>query len=172
MSEAALESLRELGMVMDDMPAAKPASAAPIKEEEFSPPVEGNIFVDEFLNVYNSKMKNKLAKILSILKESLADDSDISNYFNSLYRDLHVLKGAAQVGDLAQTEGFISEWEKVIEKILSQKNNEIKAWGAAGIPELEKGLNHLWSMRESIDKYKSETKLPPSAELLSIIKTL
>jgi hypothetical protein len=171
-SEAALESLRELGMVMDDMPAAKPTAPAPKIEEDLELPTEVNIFVEEFLNVYNSKMKNKLAKILSILKGSLTDDSDISNYINSLYRDIHILKGAAQVGDLAQTEGFISEWEKVIEKILSQKNNEIKVWGTVGIPELEKGLNHLWSMRESIDKYKTEANLPSSTDLLNIVKTL
>lgn len=171
MSEAALESLRELGMVMDDMPAAKPAAVAAPKEE-ITPPVEANIFVEEFLNIYNVKMKNKLAKVLSILKDSQSDESDISNYFNSLYRDIHVLKGAAQVGELTQTEGFIGEWERIIEKLLALKNNEIRQWCTAGLPELDKGLNHLWNMRESIDKCKTEAKLPPTTELLNTLKTL
>jgi hypothetical protein len=167
MSEAALESLRELGMVIDTPATAK---SAPVKTS--SEPVEANIFVEEFLNVYNNKMKNKLAKLLDILKQSEQDDSDISNYFNSLYRELHVLKGAAQVGDLKVTENFLAAWEKVIETLMTKKVPEIKSWCSAGLPALEEGLTHLWSMREAVANDKTEVNIQSIAELLDVVKSL
>jgi hypothetical protein len=162
-SEAALESLRELGMVFDEAPAVKTTTSVP---------VEANIFVEEFLNVFNGKMKSKLLKVFEILKQSEQDDSDISNYFNSLYRDLHILKGAAQVGDLTITESLLGEWEQVVGKILSMKNDAIKSWCVAGLPALENGLNQLWKMRESIDKDKSEVNVKPITELIAAIQAL
>ena len=164
MSEAALESLRELGMVMD----------APVqtKNDSKSAPVEASIFVEEFLNVFNSKLKNKLNKILEILRQSEHDDSDISNYFNSLYRDLHVLKGAAQVAELALIEGFLGEWEIVIEKILTLKNEQVKSWCKDGLPLLTDGITHLWKMRELVDRDKSEANIESVSELIAKIKSL
>lgn len=171
MSEAALESLRELGMVLGDT-APSSDSTSTLQQQDTTAPPEANIFVEEYLNVYNVKLKNKIAKIVEILKQSEHDDSDISNYFNSLYRDFHVLKGSAQVGELTQTEYFISEWENVIEKIMSKSIPEMKAWCSVGLPALEKGLVHLWKMREAVDKDKTEANIKPAPELLDIIKTL
>jgi hypothetical protein len=162
-NEAALESLRELGMAFDEAPSPKSNSTVA---------VEANIFVEEFLNVFNPKMKNKLGKLMDMLKSSELDDSDISNYFNSLYRDFHVLKGAAQVGELTITEAYVSAWEDVIAKILSKKNDEIKVWCKAGLPELENGISQLWKMRESIDKDKNEVNIKPMPELLASICNL
>ncbi len=163
MSEAALESLRELGMVMDT-----PVQSAEIA---ISAPVEASIFVEEFLNVYNTKMKNKLNKILEILRQSENDDSDISNYFNSLYRDLHVLKGAAQVAELSLIEGFVGEWEIVIEKILTMKNEQVKSWCKDGLPFLTEGISHLWKMRELVDRDKNEANIESVSNVVAKIKS-
>ena len=178
-SDAALESMRELGLDTGGMSSNDKALNTTESISENTQPAEENIFVDEYLGVFNNKMKNKLAKLVEILKKSAQDDSDIANYFNSLYRDLHVLRGAAQAGELAITENFLGEWEAVIERNVTKNSEVIRKWCGNGLPALEQGLAHLWQLREIIAKDKSETKFNSMKELmlnhsayLSIIKTL
>lgn len=166
-SDAALESLRELGMGLEAPVAAAPAAKAVVAEEE-EEAAEANIFVDEYISTFNNKMKNKLNKLIEILKQSMQDDSDIANYLNSLYRDLHVLRGAAQAAELNLTENFLGLWESVVEHNMTKSSDVIKKWGVAGLPALEKGLLHLWNLREIVSKSKSESKITKMQDTMAL----
>jgi len=162
-NDAALESLRELGILYEDV---KSTSAVINKAEDYVA-TESNVFVDEFLNVFNSKMKNKFTKVVEMIHKESSADTAISNYFSSLYRDLHIIRGAAQVAELAFLESFLAEWEKVIESKLTEKDDKIREWCQSGVPALEKGLEHLWQMREIISKDKSEVNFKKHSDLVS-----
>lgn len=129
------------------------------KEIQTSPSEEksANIFVDEFINTYNEKMNNKLIKLIKILYHSTLDESDISNYYNSLYRELFVLKGSALLAELNFSAKLLDECAALIESKLTVTNNDqLKTWSVAAIPVFEESLTFLWELRGVISQAKSE----------------
>ena len=152
-SQAALDSLRELGITAD-FPVATPAQV-----------VSTNIFIEEFLGTYSEKMFNKQKKLMEILNQSLKDESDISNYFNSLYRDLLLLKGAAFLADLNIMASFINDCCEMLEGKLMKSSEQLKEWGVISIPNIEKCIIFLWEIRESVAQNQSDEGMKTSPEL-------
>jgi hypothetical protein len=162
-SEAALESMRELGLSVEDF-------------NEVSPQNETNIFVLEYLNIFKEKMHNKLGKILEILQQSVKDESDISNYLNSLYRDLFILKNAAKLAGLPYTENLLEKWSAIIESKMLLKNDKLIPWVGVIIPKLSESIDLLWNFRNLISRDKHEEEINNTPAFLesysSIINSL
>lgn len=144
-SAAALESLKELGITIDE-----PATNVTISNQEAKP------FVDQYLDLFSEKFKKKLLKLTEILEKEINTDSDISNYLNSLYRDLHLLKGAIALSELLSQEKLITAWENKIEIYLSKSNDEIRIWCKQNIENLNRSINLLWDARTSIEINKTD----------------
>lgn len=147
-SDAALESLKELGMSLDVAPSG--VNAQNFKEKPF---------IDQFKDVFSDKQKNKLLKLVEILSNELNGSSDISNYFNSLYKDLHLLKGAVALSELYVVEEVIKHWEDKIEKTLTRPNDEIRSWCKLYLPQVVKLINLLWYSRDKILYSKTDEVL-------------
>jgi len=152
-SQAALDSLRELGMA-EDLSVVMPTKV-----------VTTNIFIEEFLRKYSEKMFNKQKKLMEILNQSLMDESDISNYFNSLYRDLLFLKGAAFMADLNVMASFINDFCELLEGKLMKSSEQLKEWGVISVPNIEKCIVFLWEIRESVAQNQSDEGVKTSPEL-------
>jgi hypothetical protein len=184
-SQAALDSLRELGMT-EDLPASAPAVNKVVEVEisqaaldslrelgitedlpiaALTKVVTNNILIEEFLGKYSEKMFNKQKKILEILNQSLKDESDISNYFNSLYGDLLFLKGAAFMADLNTMASFINNCCEMLEGKLMQSSEQLKEWGVNSIHSMEKIILFLWEIRGSVAQNQSDECIKVNPEL-------
>ncbi|MDD4976443.1 MAG: hypothetical protein PHY93_18945 [Bacteriovorax sp.] len=157
-SDAALESLRELGL-SDEEFTTEAFKEVISGNNEIVCDKPGNIFVDEFLNVYNEKMNKKLIKLMSILDQSTRDESDISNYLNSLFRDLFILKGAALLADLHISSSIFDEWSRLVEKKLSIPSAHLKEWCLIALPSLEESIIFLWEVRGGVLRNKCEPNI-------------
>jgi hypothetical protein len=161
MSEAALESLRELGFDIDG-----PATNVTVASFEPKP------FVDQYLDLFSEKFKKKLLKLIEIIEKEVTTDSDISNYFNSLYRDLHLLKGAVVLSELTSQERFLNAWENKIENLLSKNNDEIRSWCKSHLNILVQSVNLLWDARLQIVVHKSDIVIENDERFMSDIEDL
>ena len=171
MSDAALESLRELGFAVESIEVAKPA---PVKE--VVPEVKGDpsliIFIDEYLNLYNEKMDKKLNALYGMIEKSFKEETDTANYLNSIYRDFHLLKGSASAAKLQSAVEIIHQWELIFEKALTYSPDSLKHWSQKAMPAMKSSLAYLWKMREVIFVDKSEYKYQNSADLIDSHLTL
>lgn len=140
MNSAALESLKELGMTLDQK------AESPNVLHNFSP----KQFVDQYVDLFTEKYKNKIKKLIDILITEVEGSSDISNYFNSLYRDLHLLKGSIVLAELKSQEEIISIWEYQIERVLTKSNDEIRLWCKNSLDLLKITLDFLWKSKNKI----------------------
>jgi hypothetical protein len=155
-NEAALESLRELGIQID-----APAKIS-LKTVESEKP-----FIDQYLDLFSEKYKNKIIKLVTIITNEIEGTSDISNYYNSLYRDLHLLKGAITLSELQTQDELITNWENQIEVLLRKNNDEIRGWSKNYLPILLKSIDLLWYARGVIAVNKSDLALAEDGEFLS-----
>lgn len=160
-SAAALESLKELGIDING-----PATNVSVNHLTPKP------FIDQYLELFSEKFKKKLLKLIDILEKEAGSDSDISNYLNSLYRDLHLLKGAVVLSELNLQEKFISSWENKIEELLAKNNDEIRAWCKLKLNALVLSVNLLWEARQHIDQHKTDQLLESDERFLSDIEEL
>lgn len=161
MNAAALESLRELGFDID-----VPATNVAVNSIETKP------FIDQYLDLFSEKFKKKLLKLLEIIEKEVQTDSDISNYFNSLYRDLHLLKGAVVLSELTSQEKFLNAWEIKIESLLSKNNDEIRSWCKSQLSLLVQSVNLLWDARLQIEVHKTDAGIESSERFVSEIEDL
>jgi hypothetical protein len=147
LNSAALESLKELGMSLDASPTnvviATPA----------------NPFIAQYLDLFSDKYKNKLKKLISIIAKEVDGPSDISNYYNSLYRDLHLLKGTINLCEFKIQDELVSVWEREVEKTVTKPNDEIRSWCKLKLPLLDRSIDLLWYARGVIEKNQNEQNL-------------
>jgi uncharacterized protein involved in tolerance to divalent cations len=148
-SDAALESLRELGMSLDS------GLSAPEVKQNF----EVKPFIDQYSELFTEKYKNKLKKLIEILAKESNGTSDISNYYNSLYRDLHLLKGSITLSELHSQEEIISVWERQIEQVLTKSNDDIRKWCKSNLDLLSQTIDILWDARSKIIKDRTDQGL-------------
>ena len=149
-SDAALESMKELGLSIEEFLSHSKNIETTFVENESS------LLVDKFLNIFNEKMKNKFIKVFSFINQSIKDESNISNYFNTLYRDFHVMKEAALLAELTVTGSLIGEWEEIVEKKMSLDNDQLSGWTSDSLPLMNETINYLWEIRELISFEKNE----------------
>lgn len=152
-SAAALESLRELGGVPESELEALTKVTETLKEES---DVELEPSAMDYISIYDDKKNKKINKILDMIKGAAQTDNDIANYFNSLFRELHVVKGAAVLVDAKYSKKLIEIWELIIDKIFSMSNPELKAWFHSYEQCLKDTSSLLWEIREAVRSGKSE----------------
>jgi len=152
-SAAALESLKEMGGVPEDELAALEKVTETLASESESV-LEPSAL--DYISIYDEKKNQKINKILKMVKEAAEGDSDIANYFNSLFRELHVVKGAAVLVDAKYSKKLIEIWELIIDKIFTMSNPELKAWFFSYEDALVGTSKILWDIRESIKNGASE----------------
>lgn len=158
-SDAALESLRELGF--------DPSALGEISvRKEFAPKEE----VDHFLNVYNEKQKNKMLKLISIIEETMNKSEDVGNYINSLFRDLHLIKGAVFLSEVSALEGITTQWDESLERALSKGDGESCKWCSSHLKNFRFFLEQLWQIREKIASDKTDEGLDENFSALGDIQ--
>ncbi len=149
-NDAALESLRELGVDISQFSSNKvdPLSA-----------VEPRLEVNHFLNLFSEKQKNKMLKLIEILQDANRNSLELSNYFNSLFRDFHLLKGAASFSEITLLDPILNSLDVSIDNILLSGESGIKNWCEMKLPILKKILESLWNIRQSMERDKSDLGL-------------
>jgi len=157
-SEAALESLKELGM---DISSVKSEMKVPT-----------NPFIDQFLELFTEKFKNKILKLLQIMKKTVDDGADITNYINSLYRDVHLLKGSVMLAELKLIEEIVTLLDEKIEKQLSSDSTKLNQWFKVSYPQIENSIKLFWKYTENIAASKSEEQIGQSEEFLLLLSQL
>ncbi len=172
-SSAALESLKELGL-SDDGEIKKLESQVSVKksaELELDVPIISEntssfneTFLEQLLDTFDVNMHTRLKKIVSIIEDTAKADGDIANFFNSLYRDFHVLKGVARLCEAKNLENLIDKWEMKIEVLFNNSNEENKIWVHESLSDLSDTIELLWRFRESISESKSENLFLSSEE--------
>ena len=158
-SEAALESLRELGLSDEDFIVTSSSSEEMLGDKETS------VLVDDFLNVFSEKMHHKFLKLIGFLDQSSKDESNTANYFNTLYTDLYILKEAAGLTELSFSSNLLSAWGDLVEQRMMLENEQLKKWIRDVLPLLEKSFAYLWEMRVIISMNKNEDKIQNMPEL-------
>ncbi len=176
LSEAALESLRELGAISEE--EISNLTSEHCSETTTEPQVEAvsstnNVdsnefiiidkmaenFVDEYLNTFSEKMFNKLNKIAKFIKETADNNGDIANFFNSLYRDIHVVKVVAALVESKLSEKLLERWENIIEGIFTKSNDQLKEWVEVNLSLMRTSIEICWEIRSCIDENMSEKSL-------------
>lgn len=152
-SAAALESLRELGGVPESELDALTKVTESLKEESES---ELEPSALDYISIYDDKKNKKINKILEMIRSAADSDNDIANYFNSLFRELHVVKGAAVLVDAKYSKKLIEIWELIIDKIFTMSNPELKAWFHSYESCLKDTSSLLWEIREAVRNGNSE----------------
>lgn len=144
-SAAALESLKEI-----DANAAKGISVN-------NP--ESNAFVSDFLETFSEQLYNKLNKIITIIFKTADEEGDFSNFFNSLFRELHIIKGSARLANFSKIEKALDEWEESIEFFFKLPDNQKNSWLTENGDSLKKLVDLCWDIRNQIAEKKSEIEI-------------
>lgn len=146
---AALESLKELG-IEDDSLLAETATSEPQKQETAAKPVEMSIFANELVNSLDEKFFKKIEKISKIIGDAVDNQSDVNTYLNTLYKDFHIVKGAACLAEAKQMEEVLNKWEEVLESLFKFDEEQIRNWFNGHSNILQETLGLLGKMKENI----------------------
>jgi TusA-related sulfurtransferase len=180
-SSAALESLKELGLSADseisELESSIEVGDVELSKEKVSDETgpdqdkksedSGDLndaFLEQLLTTFDSHMLSRLKKIVSIIEDTAKADGDIANFFNSLYRDFHVIKGVARLSEAKNLETLIDKWEEVIEKLFSNSNEDNKKWVGNNLADLSEVIEFMWNIRESISSSRTESTFMNSPE--------
>lgn len=195
-SEAAMESLRELGITsLDGVPnndevevsnkneevEISQAALDSLEELGISPDqvysdeveVENDPFLEEFLEQITEAKISMLMKILTMTYDSYKQETDFRNILNSFYREIHIIRGAVRLGDLKLTEKYLASTEGLVETIIANSNDHVNGLFDQIYPVLKNWVEVLWELREAL-KEKSEVDLMANQEFktkfMSVLK--
>lgn len=160
-NDAALESLRELGIDTSSLAEAAPKISA--VEKAFKPKEE----INHFLNVFNDKQKNKMLKLVSIIEETQNKQENVSNYINSLFRDLHLIKGAVFLSEINAIEAVTAEWDESLESVLNKGEESESKWCQTHLKNFRLFLELLWQIREKMAADQTDEGLDNNFTALS-----
>jgi len=144
-SEAALESLREI-----DASAADNISVSDSKT---------NAFASDFLETFNEELYEKLNKIIKIIFKTAEEEGDFSNFFNSLFRELHIIKGSARLASFSKIEKALDEWEESIEFFFKLSDIQKATWLNDNGKNLKQLVELCWELRNQIASKNSENEI-------------
>ncbi|MDD0854203.1 hypothetical protein HBN50_13910 [Halobacteriovorax sp. GB3] len=158
-SAAALESLKEIGGVSSDILNELESSAGASTTESDnsssnSTEIEG--FVSQYLDTFTDKTYKKMSKVVGMIYSTAESGSDVANIMNSLYRELHITKGAACLADLKISEKLLDVTEELLEKLFKLPNNELIKWVKDNLTCLEDCIDILWDLRGAIHSAGNE----------------
>jgi hypothetical protein len=182
-NSAALESLRELGMLDEDALAELKndttgettalAQSEPAGELDGlnSGTVDSN-FVSELERSFSEKKYFKLKKIITIIEKSIDSDDDTNNYLNSLYLEFHNIKGIFSLVDSKICITLLDPFEEKMEKIFKLSKDDVKKWASSKLENIKPLADILWEVRNTIVENSSEGKLSTNNDFISNYKKL
>ncbi|WP_127716516.1 hypothetical protein [Halobacteriovorax sp. HLS] len=153
LSLAALESLREL----DPEAAGKLEIKYDEKEKVAQSP--NDTFVNEFAETFNEKMFRKMKKIVVVIFKTAKEDGDFSNFFNSLFREFHLVKGAARLAGFKLVEDVLDQWEDCLDSFFKLSDQDQKNWLNAYGEKINDLIDASWSIRESLVSGENESEI-------------
>jgi hypothetical protein len=150
-SSAALESLSEL-----DPDAAKKLSDSVIEKTPVSVSSPTDTFVEEFGNTLSENMYSKMKRIVDIIFKTAEEEGDFSNFFNSLFREVHIVKGAARLASFHHVEDVLEMFENSIDEFFKFSDDLKKEWLTKHGSKLNQVIEELWKVRNSLVESKAE----------------
>jgi hypothetical protein len=165
--------MRELGIDVSQFSSSASAESSVSAESAIAPssvPVRDDVV--HFLNLYNQKQKNKMIKLIDILQDTLEKSLDLSNYFNSLFRDVHLVNGAISFADINILAPIVNKWDMGIDEVLLKGEDEVKSWCEKNLSNLKIFLEELWSLRNKIEVDCSDLGIDESNINLLALKKL
>ncbi len=167
-SDAALDSLRELGIDVSELTsntvsASNDKNNKPDKAQATSA-LKPRLEVKHFLEVFNEKQKNKLIKLIEFCMNDLNKGVEIGNYFNSIFRDVHLLKGAVSFSEIQALEKPLTQIDELLDKKLAGGEANLSTFMKQHSSTLQDFVNSLWSLRLYIDQHTSDENLDQLTE--------
>lgn len=169
LSAAAIESLKELQGDSFDMSVLGEASNENneekvqeerdnLSEKEIIQDIANHKTQDEcdFAQVFNLKKYNKILKIKDMILKAAQNDGEVSNYLNSLYKEVHVVKGAAALDGVSKLSKMLDVWELIIDLLFKKDEKFLRPWAIKYITSLEETLDVSWKIREGLNGGLSE----------------
>ncbi len=159
-SAAALESLKEL-QGDDFNPEDFDLSQSESSEKSESEIVKDIEKIEtkekgELTQIYSLKKHKKILKIEKMIKKAVETDQNVSNYLNSLYRELYVIKGVASISNANKFCKLVDIWEIMIDLLFKREEEFVHKWAKEHISTLGTTMNVLWEIRERIDAGEEE----------------
>ncbi len=170
-NSAALESLRELtgSGAIDESVLSDLTPVDESKIESIEETGDSNIFNDEFVQTINKKFENKLVKEFKFIKEAYENNSDPTNMFNSLYRDILLVKGAASLASITSLVELFSAFENMIEGLLSRDHEDYTSNSSSFLNISDDLLNNILQVFNDIRSNNfNENKIN---EIINLIQT-
>ena len=110
----------------------------------------------DFAQVFNLKKYNKILKIKDMILKAAQNDGEVSNYLNSLYKEIHVVKGAAALDGVSKLSKILDVWELIIDLLFKKDETFLRPWANKYITSLEETLDVSWKIREGLNGNHSE----------------
>jgi hypothetical protein len=162
-SDAALDSLRELGIDVSELMGNSSAAATPTTTSSSMTSTASQISprpeVKHFLDVFNEKQKNKILKLIDFCLADIAKGTEIGNYFNSLFRDIHLVRGAVSFSEIESLEKPLSKLDDTLDKKLALGEANLSVFMKQHSQDLQKCIESLWHIRLYIDQHMSDQEL-------------
>lgn len=159
-SDAALDSLRELGIDVSEFTSGVTTNSNVSNQSQSAPSsLSPRLEVKHFLDVFNEKQKNKLLKLIEFCMNDLNKGIEIGNYFNSLFRDMHLLKGAVSFSEIQSLEKPLMQIDELLDKKLSSGEVNLSAFVKQHSTNLQKFVHTLWILRLYIDQNTTDENL-------------
>jgi hypothetical protein len=112
--------------------------------------------VGQYLTAFSEAEKNKLLKIIDMMKNAAATGDDVANVVNSLFRELHIIMGASNLAELQVTNGLIDIMDKIAASLFSIEKDALVNWVGENIHLLVESVEVIWLIRESLQINGSE----------------
>ena len=145
-SAAALESLKELqgdNFNLEDFEISQ--GEAPEK--------------NELTQIYSLKKHNKILKIEKMIKKAVETDQNVSNYLNSLYKELHIIRGVASISNVNKLCKLLDIWEVMIDLLFKKDEAFVQKWAKEFISTLGTTMSVLWEIRQRIEDGEQEANI-------------
>ena len=185
LSAAAIESLKELQGDSFDMAVlgnsgegktnvakeeesslAEKVSTDASEEEIIQSIVDQPSEIDcHFAQVFSLKKYNKKLKIKDMILKAANNDGEVSNYLNSLYKELHIIKGAAALEGTPKLSKMLDVWELIIDLLFKKDEKFLNDWAYKYADSLEDTLDVAWKIREELNNGSKEESIFTKEEI-------
>jgi hypothetical protein len=165
---AALESLKEMGMLSDDELAALESESSGSKEVKKEAPAQEKkekasashlIGNNEIAEIFNQE---KFDTIVANVK-GLSKGID-SSLLEEIHRDLKVILGISRMNNAKSLGDIVEHWEKVVDHMWSDKMNFSENNLLKVVSDLKKGIQFAWDIREVMNRSVEKSKLAKTSE--------
>lgn len=162
-SQAALESLKELGISPEELKELEGSVSTPGEEMTEAQAVDSlSVDIDQvkpendYSLIFTKKRLGKLEKIYNMIVDAAEKKEEVSNYLNSLFRELHVIKGAAALIGAKKSKVILETWEHAIDLLFEKSSEDLVDWVKNYVGNLKVSIDLLWSIREALQVDRTE----------------